>query len=498
MSSAAIVLAVLLVAVTILGFVAARWGHANLNSVEEWALGGQRFGTVVSWFLLGGDLYTAYTFVAVPALMFGAGALGFFAVNITATAYSVALVFLARFWPVARRRGYLTAADFVRDRFGDRTLEIAIALTGIVAVMPYIALQLVGMRAVFRQLGFLGAGNGLAALTVAFLLLIAHTYTSGLRAPALIAFVKDTLIYVTVIAAIAVIPAALGGWPHVFAVAEHVLAARPRPASTQLAPEQYFAYATMGLGSGLTLFLYPHSVTSVLAARSKAVVQRNAALLPVYSILLGLLALLGYCAIAAGIVPKDVTNVIPLLFARFFPGWFAGVADAAIVIGALVPAAIMCISAANLFASNILREFSKERSHVEAPLVKALTLAVSGFALLFIFFVPVRYAIDLQLLGGSLMLQIFPAFALGLWTRWFHPRALLIGWACGLVSTCAMAYANGFSPTYTLNVFGHELTGFLALYSLTLNLLVSAALTPVFQAMRVSAGIDATSAADFA
>ena len=147
------------------------------------------------------------------------------------------------------------------------------------------------------------------------------------------------------------------------------------------------------------------------------------------------------------------------------------------VIGALVPAAIMCIGAANLFASNVFREFSPQRSPVETLVAKLLTLAVCAFALLFVFFVPVPYAIDFQLLGGALMLQIFPAFVLGLWTRWFHPRALLTGWACGLVASCAMAYASGFTSNFTLHVFGVSLTGFIALYGLILNLLVSVLLT---------------------
>jgi solute:Na+ symporter, SSS family len=484
MSSAAIVLAVAVAGVTVLGFLAARWGGANLASLEEWALGGRSFGTVVSWFLLGGDLYTAYTFVAVPALVYGIGALGFFAVPYATISYPIALVVLSRFWTVARRNNYVTAADFVRDRYGNRTLEVAVALTGVVAALPYIALQLVGMRAVLSQFGTLGAAGTVPALTVAFVLLAAYTYTSGLRAPALIAFVKDTLIYVTVIAAVVVIPARLGGWQHVFAVSAAALAHRPHPASIYLAPSQYFTYATMAFGSALSLFIYPHSITSVLAARSRQVIRRNAALLPVYSLLLGLLALLGYCAVAAGIVTRDSTSVVPTLFTRYFPGWFAGVADAAIVIGALVPAAIMCIGAANLCASNVFREFSPRRSPVETRVAKVLTIAIAAFALLFIFFVPVPYAIDFQLLGGALMLQIFPAFVLGLWTRWFHPAALLAGWACGLVASCAMAYASGFTSNFTLHAFDRTLTGFIALYGLLLNLAVSTVITLLLRAAR--------------
>ena len=171
-----------------------------------------------------------------------------------------------------------------------------------------------------------------------------------------------------------------------------------------------------------------------------------------------------------------------------FPDWFAGVADAAIVIGALVPAAIMCIGAANLFASNVFREFSPERSPVETLIAKVLTLAICAFSLLFIFFVPVPYAIDFQLLGGALMLQIFPAFVLGLWTRWFHSKALLAGWACGLLASCAMAYASRFTSNFTLHAFGGSLTGFIALYGLAVNLFVSILITMLVRAMRLATG----------
>jgi solute:Na+ symporter, SSS family len=484
MSSGAAILAAFVAAVTILGFLAGRWHPAKLDTLDEWALGGRNFGTLVSWFLLGGDLYTAYTFIAVPALVYGVGALGFFAVPYATIAYPIALIVLSRFWVVARERDYVTTADFVRDRFGDRSLEVAVALTGVVGALPYIALQLVGMRAVFGQFNALGIGHGLPALTIAFILLAAYTYSSGLRAPASIAFVKDTLIYITVIAAIAVIPARLGGWAHVFAVSQQALAQRPKPSSIFLATPQYFTYATMAFGSALSLFIYPHSITSVLAARSREVVRRNAALLPIYSLLLGLLALLGYCAIAAGLAPKDSSSVMPLLFAHYFPQWFAGVADAAIVIGALVPAAIMCIGAANLFASNVFREFSPQRSPLEVVIAKLLTLAICAVALIFVVAVPVPYAIDFQLLGGALMLQIFPAFVLGLWTRWFHPKALLLGWACGFAASCAMAFAGGFTSNYTIHLFDASITGFIALYALCINLAVAAAATLVLPARK--------------
>ncbi len=501
MSSGAAILVALVLAVTVLGFAASRWGGANLRSLEEWALGGRRFGTMVTWFLLGGDLYTAYTFIAVPALAYGAGALAFFAVPYTTIAYPIIFVFMTRFWTIAKRRGYVTTADFVRDRFDSRMLELAVALTGVVATMPYIALQLIGMQAVLASSGIAPThGSTVALLIAAFVLLAAYTFTSGLRAPALIAFVKDTLIYITVIAALAVIPARLGGWGHVFSAAQSVLAAKPKPATIILPPAQYFPYATLAFGSALALFIYPHSATSILSAKSANVIKRNCALLPLYSILLTFLALLGYCALAAGIALKNNSLAIPTLFVRFFPNWFTGVAFAAIVIGALVPAAIMAIGAANLFASNILQTFHSRaaRPAIETGVARVIALFVLAGALCIAILIQPIFAIDFQLLGGAWILQIFPAVVLALYTRWFHRRALLAGWACGMATSTWMAVSTGYNPVFPLHLGAHTLAGYAAFYGLIVNLAVVVILTPIFDAVSLGKGNDFTAAADYA
>jgi SSS family solute:Na+ symporter len=209
-ATALTIVVVLFLLVTVIGFGAARWRRAeSLSSLDEWGLGGRGFGTLVTWFLLGGDLYTAYTFVAVPALMFASGAVGFFAVPYTIIVYPLVFVFLPRLWSVSHRHGYVTPADFVRGRYDSRLLALAVALTGLLATMPYIALQLVGIQAVLEVMGVGGGSNKLLAdlpLLVAFVALAAYTYSSGLRAPALIAFVKDALIYIVVLVAILYIP----------------------------------------------------------------------------------------------------------------------------------------------------------------------------------------------------------------------------------------------------------------------------------------------------
>src|SRR5277367_2269885 len=136
-----------------LGFAAAHWRKGDLDQLHEWGLGGRRFGTVITWFLVGGDVYTAYTFIAVPALAFGAGAIAFFAVPYTVVIYPILFLAFPRIWHVANKHGYITAADFVRGRYGNRWLALALALTGIIATMPYIALQLVGIQVVIGAMG---------------------------------------------------------------------------------------------------------------------------------------------------------------------------------------------------------------------------------------------------------------------------------------------------------------------------------------------------------
>jgi solute:Na+ symporter, SSS family len=507
---------VLFLLVTVLGFMAARWRRAeSLMHLDEWGLGGRSFGSWITWFLLGGDLYTAYTFVAVPALMFGAGAVGFFALPYTVVIYPLVFLVVIRLWSVSHVRGFVTPADFVRSRFDSPTMALLVAITGIVATGPYIALQLVGISSVLKSMGL--SGTGLSAeipLFIAFLVLALYTYSSGLRAPALIAFVKDALIYLTIIVAVVVIPGKVGGWTHIFDSAATKFSATGGvilPASGQL------GYATLAFGSALALFLYPHSVTGVLAASNRDVLKRNMSALPLYSIALALIALLGYMAIAAGTKPigTDGNTIVPQLFQSMFPQWFTGIAFAAIGIGALVPAAIMSIAAANLFTRNIFKEYLKRdaSSTQEATCAKVTSLVVKLGALAAVIFIDPQFSIDLQLIGGVIILQTLPAVALGLYTRWFHRGGLVAGWVAGMVVGLWMLYeipkldtkthevvkAHFGGSSFALSKLGFDtkLTIYPGLVSVVINILVVVLVTVILRAMRVPEGVDGTAETDY-
>jgi SSS family solute:Na+ symporter len=505
--------------VTYIGFASARWRPAeDPMQLSEWGLGGRGFGSFVSWFLLGGDIYTAYTFIAVPALVYATGAAGFYALSYTIMVFPIVFIFAPRLWSVARVRGYVSPGDFVRGRHGSQGLGLAVAVTGILATMPYIALQLVGIESVLTVMGIgSSSGNALVRdlpLIIAFAVMASYTYLAGLRAPALIAFVKDILIYLTVIVAIIYIPGRIGGWGHIFGAAsahlKNVNPATGKPyGSLVVMPAGEWAFATLALGSALALFVYPHAVTGVFAAKRRDVIRRNAALLPAYSLVLGLIALFGYMARAVPAVNAGVKAnggnpqlSVPLLFARIFPSWFAGVGDSAIIIGALVPAAVMSIAAANLFTRTVYKELLSPNATAaqETRVARLASLVMKVGALGFAVVLNKTFSINLQLLGGIWILQTFPAVVISLYTRWFHRIALIIGWAVGMGYGSVEAYrtpggGQAHFGASTASVFGH--VTYIAIVALILNVAVSAVLTVVFRRVGLQDGYDETRPADY-
>ena len=462
--------------VTIMGFLAARWKSAEvLEHLDEWGLGGRQFGLWITWFLIGGDFYTAYTVIAVPALVYAVGAYGFFALPYTIIVYPLVFTIMPLLWKVAHANGYVTAADVVHGSYGSRGLELAVAMTGMIATMPYIALQLVGMGAVIKAMGL----SGEWPIVAAFVILALYTYSSGLRAPALIAFVKDIMIYVVVLSAVVIVPAKLGGYGAVFSAANDAFATKGGATGLTLKPGQFLPYATLALGSALAAFMYPHTLTGVFAAKSADTIRKNAILLPAYTLLLGLIALLGYMAYAAHIHVSSPNDVVPVLFKTLFSSWFAGFAFAAIAIGALVPAAVMSIGAANLFARNVWKSYLDPGiSHAgEALVAKITSLIVKVGALAFTLFLPVQYALDLQLLGGLWILQTFPTLISSLYTRWFRAEALLLGWAAGIAWGSWTAWSNGLKPIATIVVGDLSYSFYVGLGALILNVAVALAAT---------------------
>jgi SSS family solute:Na+ symporter len=472
----------------------------ELPTLEDWALAGRGSGAVVTWFLLGGTIYTAYTFAAVPGLVYGVGALGFFALPYTVIVYPLAFVLLPRLWTQARRHGHITVADYVRHRYASPRLALAVALTGILATMPYLALQLLGIRAVLTAGGLYPRGwMGDLALVAVFAVLAAATYRRGLRAPLVISLIKGAAIFGAALALLAVTLHELGDPGAVFAAADRNLSASGvAGASLQLRPELFTSFATLALGSAMALLVYPHVLTAAFAANSADTLRRVTIALPAWTAVLALFGLLGVAALAAGIhaPPGNAEAAVPLLVEQLLPAALTGAVFGAFAVGALVPAAVMSIAAATSFVRNIYVEYfhpTATPKH-QTRVAQLVSLAAKVGAVAFVLGLRNQDAINLQLLGGVWILQTFPAVAIGLFTTWPHRRALLAGWAVGMIAGTLMVVWGGFSAVVSIGLPADSLglasnaagmsSGhwrvYAALVALALNLAVTAALTPIF------------------
>ncbi len=338
------------------------------------------------------------------------------------------------------------------------------------------------------------------------------TFRSGLRAPALLSIAKDILLAWVVLSALLVVTMS-SGWGEIFRRAGAHFATTPSPNDGLILSDTgQLGFVTLVLGSVLSVFAYPHAVTGMLAAKDRATVRRNIAASPIYCLVLGLMALLGFFALTEGITPLDgdLNTVMPQMFQKLFPGWSAGIAYAALGVAALIPAAVMSISAANAFTRSIFRTYLRPgaTSAQEARVSRWASLVVKFGALGVILLLQPSYAVDLQLIGGVIILQTIPAVFLGLATGWFDWRALIAGIVTGLVTSLAVLWdiqQIGAGGRVVKAHFGGSsmpigdtgATVYVGVVALAVNLLVATALTLLLRLMRVPPGRDATTPDDY-
>ncbi len=466
-----------------LGFYGAKWRRGDLSRYDEWALAGRRLGAFLVWFLVGADLYTAYTFIAVPSGVFARGALYFYAVPYVATVFALAAATMPALWSWAHKHGYITAADFVQDRFNSKTLALLVAITGILAEFPYIALQIVGMSAVLTVM-LLGVVKGASAtfisdlaLTISFIILAAFIWTSGLRGATLGAVLKDAIIFLGTIAVmVSVLMSIPGGFSTAFSAIMSSKGGLPTGTLT-LNPKFAVAYTTLWIGSSLALYLYPHSINGALSAESKRKLALSTAFLPIYGIVLAVLALFGILIYAdktamslISIFPPSSQGslVVPALAVTTLPDPLAGLTLLGIFIGGMVPAAIMAMAQANLLARNVIKPYVNLTPQGELRIAKWASVFFKFIALLFVFIVPATYAINLQLLGGIWITQTLPAVFLGLVTNKLDKYSLMAGWAVGLGLGTYLFVSAGNSPLYP--IAGVQI--YIALIALAVNLAI--------------------------
>ncbi|MGB8957274.1 MAG: sodium:solute symporter, partial [Tumebacillaceae bacterium] len=465
-STAMWVATAIVLVVVLIGFLSGR-NKSSRSSVEEWSVGGRRFGSLLVWFLVGADLYTAYTFLGLTSTAYTGGSLAFFAIPYSILAYTVAYFFLPKLWKVANRFKFTTLADYAKARFDSKLLSTLIAIVGILMLIPYIDLQLSGIQDTLQSAGS-GIINVKAVVIVSFLLVALYTFFSGIKGPTYTAIIKDILIWVVMLFLVASLPIIhFGSWGSMIdTLAEKSPQMLTVPTS---GPKSYAWFITAAFVSSLALFMWAHAATGVFTSKSANALRKNTMLLPLYNIVLILVIFIGL--VAHQVLPAGSNPRFALLdlIKMSYGGATQGIVYATIALASLIPCSIMAIGASNLFANNIYRDLIDPQVGAKklTLITRSMVFVVIGLALLFGLLFP-QALVSLQLLGVSGMVQIFPAIVFSLFWRNQTREATVAGLLVGLAVTFtvyATKSAHGFYEGF---------------WGLAANVIVVAVLNPVF------------------
>jgi solute:Na+ symporter, SSS family len=456
MSPATIALATIVIIVAVgvtLGFLA---GVRRRMDLEQWTVGGRGFGTPLVFLLMAGEVYTTFAFLGASGWAYSRGGPTLYVLSYLTLAYVVSFFVLPQLWEAARRYGMQTQSDFFGVRYGSRYLAGFVCIVGIVCFIPYLQLQITGLGIIVSTASF-GSIAQTPAMAVALALVVAFVFVGGVRAVAWVSVVKDALMLLAAIAIGIGIPLVhFGGVGRMFAA---LTAARPAhltmPGSTTNLGHAW--YISTVLLTSLGFYMWPHIFAGSFTAKSADTLRRNAVVMPLYSLTLVFIFFAGFATVLA--VPDVSNGDLALLTAvrRSFPPWFLGVVGGAGALTAMVPASILMLTAATLFAKNLFRPlFSPTMSDDQVARLARATVVVIGLISLMIAVFTSSTLVSLLLTGYAGVTQFFPGVLLGLYWRRVSTAAVFAGLIAGV------AGAVGLMVSHHDPLFGVS-AGFLAL-----------------------------------
>ena len=377
-------------------------------SLEQWTVGGRGFGTVFVFLLSAGEIYTTFTFLGGSGWAYGRGAPTFYILAYGALAYTISYWLLPAIWRYATAERLHTQPDFFARKYASPLLGALVALVGVVALIPYMVLQLKGLGIIVGAASG-GAISNEAAIWIGVAVVTAYVMVSGVHGSAWTSVVKDILILAVVLFLGIYLPLHYyGGLQPMFEAID-----KARPGFLTLAPhgQSIIWFDSTVLLTALGFYMWPHATGAVFTARSERVFRRNAVFMPLYQLILGFAFLVGFAAIlqVPGLQGPDMDLSLFRISTMTFAPWFVGVIGAAGVLTALVPGSMILMTAATLFANNIVRAAAPSMS--EQAVVWLARLLVPVVALIAVYFTlnGGSTIVALLLMGYAFVTQLLPA-----------------------------------------------------------------------------------------
>ncbi|MDR3590410.1 MAG: sodium:solute symporter family protein [Negativicutes bacterium] len=457
-SMALSIIAVFVIGATIVGMIP---GLRQKMSLEDWAVGGRSFGPLLNWFILAGEIYTAFAFLGNSGWAYARGGPTFYILGYCSLAYVVGYYVLPAISPIGRRNGLVTQPDLVEHLYDSRWLGIITACVGVAFLLPYLQLQLTGLGLIIETCSY-GAITRVPAMLISFTLVASFVYLSGLKGVATTAVIKDVVMIIAVAFFGLYFPIHFFG--SVGGMFEALDAAKPGflalPGGTPNLDVSW-VMSTLVLTS-LGFYMWPHLTANSFSAKNPRVLRQNAVFLPLYQICMLFPMLIGFTALLV-LTPalKTPDMSFMLLVQQVFPGWILGLVGGAGALACMIPAADLLLSTSMIFTRNIVgRTVSKElEPAVQTKIARIVVLALTAVALILAIYAP-SMLVNLLLTGYSGVTQFFPMIVLGL----FWKKATRAGAFCGLLAGEFLVFFLILNKLDPLAIVGLNLNaGFVAL-----------------------------------
>jgi solute:Na+ symporter, SSS family len=411
---------------------------------HEYIVGSRSFGALLLWILLAGEIYTSFTFLGAAGWAYGKGAPAFYIMAYGSVAYIIGYFYLPLVWRIGKERGLLTWPDFLIDRYGSKTLGIAVAFLQFFLTVPYVTLQLTGLQILLTIAGY-GHYNATVAVGAAFMLIALFVFTTGLRGAAWASVVKDALVLLAVLFAGIYLPIHFFGSPS--AMIDHVVQSHPHW-MTLAAPTANYGtvwYVSTVLLTGIGFFMGPANAQSIYSARSAQTIRYNMMFMPLYQLVIIFVLMAGFTALAVspGLKGPQADQSFVLLLAHYFPASVLGVIAGAGCLAALLPASVLLLGAASIFSKNVLTDAfgiaSSDRSRMFWTRALVLICAVLSLVL---WIVAKTSLVDLLLFYYNGITQLVPGVLLALiWPR-VSAWAVGVGLICGEVGAALTLHVS--------------------------------------------------------
>ena len=413
MSAALALIALGALSALALGLVARVGRDMNL---EQWAVGGRGFGWIFVFLLLAGEIYTTFTFLGASGFAYGLGAPVYYILAYGSLAYVIAYFLLPHVWSYARQQGLHSQPDFFVRKYESPALGVLVAVVDLVALIPYLVLQLTGLGIIVTAAGY-GAVPRDAAIWIGAAIVTVYVMISGVRGSAFTSVVKDVLILGVALFLGLYLPLHLyGGVGPMF---EKIAAAKPGFLVFPASGQSVAWFISTVLLTAIGFFMWPHSFSACYTAKDARVFRRNAIVLPIYQLVLLFVFFVGFAAVlqVPGLKGGDTNLALFKLATLELSPAVVGVIGAAGVFTALVPGSLIAMTAAMLLAKNLIGLARPHASDDQTvSLAKRLVPVVMLIAVYFTL-TGNETIVAMLLVGYSFVTQLFPAVIASLLPR---------------------------------------------------------------------------------